>query len=173
MESHDDYYSLKGTVQNLMLMKLAFDYGVDLKKFPHYVVNYDFGQEYDWDIFMHTVNSVFTIVDYWFPHSGEEEIPDKTYWCERAGLSHHHDDLEGTGIIVILDDRIDHTKIRSGTIGGGADFYCGYGEITSIENGVILTWYEDDGPIDLVDVLYVLLDILPTRKEQESNAVAI
>lgn len=174
METHDDYYCLKGTLQNLMLMKLAFDYGLDSKIFSGYIVNYDFGQEYDWDIFMTTVETLFTVVECWFPHSGEDDIEEKKYWCERAGIYESANDLETLGVLVLLDDCINHTKVPSGSIGGTSDLYCGFGEISTFENGVLVTWYEDDGPIDLVDLLYFLLSIMPERKEQNNNyAVAI
>ncbi|MDE3841013.1 hypothetical protein C0966_17250 (plasmid) [Bacillus methanolicus] len=163
METHEDYYSLKGTVQNLMLLKLAYDNGVDVKQFPDYVTNFDFGAEYDWDIFLRTVESLFTIVECWGPYSGEDDVEDKAYWCHAADFKLiDESQLDSWGILVLLDDRIEHSKVPAGSLGGGIDFYSGFAEIMPLEKGVVVIWDEDDGPVNLVEILYVLIEILQT-----------
>jgi hypothetical protein len=166
MESHDEYYEFRNAVRNLMQLKMAFDYGIKLEGFATYLNDF-YGDECDWDILIHTINEVFTIADYWTPHSGDDDIEDKEYWCNVAGYNLRDEDhTEETGVLVILDDRIDYTKLRSGSCGGGSDFYNGFAEIMPIPNGIVMTWDEGDGAIDLVDVTYYMLAALPYEKER-------
>lgn len=166
MESHDEYYAFRFAARNLMQLKLAYDYGIKLDGFAKYLNNF-YGDECDWDIFIQTINEMFTIVDYWTPHSGDDDIQDKEYWCEVAGYDlRDQDQTEYTGVLVILDDRIDHTKLRSGASGGGSDFYSGFAETMPIPNGIVMTWDEEDGALDLVDVTFYMLAALPSEKER-------
>jgi hypothetical protein len=168
MESHDDYYDLKGSIQNLMLLKLAYDYGVDIKALPGSILNYEESLYQDWEIFMSIVESLFTIVEYWLPHSGDENLDDKLFWTEDT-LS----DLKEIGVMVILDDRINPAEVYSGCLcSGGSDWICGFAEMEPYtEKGMIIKWEENEGNVDWVDVLYGILHSIP-NKERKEDAVA-
>lgn len=158
MENRDQVYGYQASIRNLMMLKLAFDKGINIEKFPNYIVDYNFGIENDWEIFMRIIDSIFTIVEWWCPYSASED-KEKKYWCELAGFQSYNDDLESIGVLIIMDDRIKQSNIMPSTIGWSSDFYSGYAEILSIENGAVIVWDEDDGAIDWVEALFHLIDV--------------
>lgn len=173
MNSHDEYYALKASVRNLMMVKMAYDKGLNVKDFPDYVVDYDFNQENDWDIFMRILDSLFTIVEIWSPYSDENEF-EKTFWLQEAtNATLDEDDIKTRGVLVVLDDLVDLSRIPAGAFGGGSDFYQGWFEINAYNKGAIITWDEEDGAVDLVDLLFGLIQMVPNKKERNQNALAI
>lgn len=62
MENRDQVYGYQASIRNLMMLKLAFDKGINIEKFPNYIVDYNFGIENDWEIFMRIIDSIFTTV---------------------------------------------------------------------------------------------------------------
>lgn len=174
MNSHDEYYELKESVRNLMMLKMAYDKGLKIANLPEYVTNYGFNQEKDWDIFFGVLNSFFTIVESWSPYSDDDEESEKAYWLSEAyNSAMDKDEIKTKGVMVVLDDLVELAKIPIGGFGGGSDFYQGWFEINAYDKGALVTWDEEDGVMDLVDLLFGLLQMIPDIKEREHNAMAI
>jgi len=174
MNSHDEYYSVRASLRNLMLLKMAFDRGIDISKYPSYQIDLDFGHDEGWDIFYRTVNEIATVTEWFFPHNGDEENGEKRYWikqyCQDSYMS-NNEHLDSVGVLVIMDELIDQRKVSPGST-GGSDFYPGFAEVTSFQNGIIVWWDEDDGGVDWVDVLYLILENIPA-KEEPAHEMAI
>lgn len=174
MNTHDEYYAIQSSLRNLGMLKMIYDSGIDVKDYPSYTVDFDFGGDEGFSIFYKAVNELFTIAEWFFPHNTDEEAEQKKYWirqyCQGSYLS-EQDNVDSVGVLVIMDDRIDQRKVETGSV-GGSDFCPGFAEVTSCPNGIILWWDEDDGGVDWVDVLYLILSSLP-KEEDLNNEMAI
>lgn len=174
MNTHDEYYAVRASLRNLMLLKMAFDRGLNIDKYPSYQVDLDFGHDEGWDIFHRTVNEIATVTEWFFPHNGDEEKENKYYWikqyCQNSYMS-DKEHVDSVGVLILMDDRIDQRTVQTGSI-GGSDFYPGFAEVTSFENGIIAWWDEDDGGVDWVDLLYLILMSIPAEEEMK-NEMAI
>ncbi|OUM93594.1 MAG: hypothetical protein BAA00_06070 [Parageobacillus thermoglucosidasius] len=157
----EDYYNLKSSLQGLKMLKLAYDYGINIRNFPDFNADISFYSA-EWDIFIECLQSLFTIVDWWTPYEGEDE--EKIYWLQQANIdTEAYGDVDGTGVIVLLDDRFTRDSVSDEacySVGPDRFLYYGYAEILPIENGLLIYYCEDDGEIDLVEVLYILIDCI-------------
>ncbi|WP_374717724.1 hypothetical protein [Neobacillus sp.] len=155
MQTIDEFYLLQASIRNLMMLKLAYDKGFNVENYASYINDFDYGIDNSWEIFMNILHDMFSIVDVWYPYS-EEDMEDKYYWSQLAGFPYSKDELESIGVIVILDDQIKKSMVPTGSV-RGLDFYGGFGEIRSLDNGMVIIWCEDDGQLELVDIVYDLI----------------
>ncbi|MFP7442576.1 MULTISPECIES: hypothetical protein [Bacillus] len=161
METRDDFYMLQTTLNNLGLLKIAYDSGVDMKNFTHYKVTHDFSFDPIWENFSIAIHELVEEYEF-YPPDNEDVEQDKKYWTDLAGASSTY--LDCVAVLVILDDRID--TFETWSIGGysmGA-WYSGFGEIYPIERGMVLIIDENDGPIDYTDALSLIVELLNLEK---------
>lgn len=172
METHDDYYALKESIQNLMILKMAFDQGLNVADYPEFMVD-QYGGSNGWEIFCQALKSLVTIMEWWPPYDGREEEEEKSYWVNQYCLNDNiRDDVQSMGVMVLLDDRIDQRTVKTGSVGGGNEWYEGFADISSCENGIIIYWFEDDGPVDLANLFGFLVLSLP-EMEDKTNEMAV
>ncbi|MEN0651322.1 MULTISPECIES: hypothetical protein [Bacillati] len=170
---YDEFYCIQSSLQNFKLLKLAYDYGLDVSTYKDFHATSYEGNWGNYDTFITLVYDLFEIVDVWGPYNDDrEENLEKSYWLRQAWKDASIDSVESDGVIVILDDRLKKEHIRDGGVWGGLnDFYYGYAEIYPLEQGVVIQYNEDDGEVNWVDVLYYL--ILTLTRSEQTNEVAI
>lgn len=178
MYNHDDYYTIKSTIRNLLLLKMGHESGIDVTYYPDYSADDQFGTDEGWDIFFRIINEYFEITEWFFPYGANDSEKqkinsEKEYWIKQyATASFDRNEYESLGVLVIMDDRIDQRKVDTGACFGGSDFYQGFAEISSFDKGIVVWWDEDDGSIDTVELLYAILSSIPA-KEAEKNEMAV
>lgn len=166
MYTRDDWYCLQGTLSNLMLLKVAYDAGINMDIFNHYRVDFNMVNDYEYENFLEAIDYLFEIVHH-IPAYEEEYIPEKKYWAELVGNVEGFDD--SVSILIILDDKL--SNFEKVSIGGHhilAHWYMGYGEIQSFENGMAIIYSEEDGPLEWNEVLYIICnEILAISRKDE------
>ncbi|EAR66155.1 hypothetical protein B14911_10487 [Bacillus sp. NRRL B-14911] len=161
METREDLYMLQATLNNLALLKIAYDSGLDMQNFTHYVVSYDFSFDPIWGNFSIAIQELAEEYEY-YPPDSEEVEQEKKYWIDLAGASNTY--LDSVSVLVILDDRIEPFELWS--IGGYSmgTWYSGFGEIYPIDRGMVLIIDEEEGPIDYTNALSLIVERLNLEK---------
>ena len=128
--------------------------------------DYYIGNEVEWDILLTTLSYLFCISEIFHPY--DERIEDRLYWMNHGGKQLHDESwADEMGVIVILDDRLQSHIYSTKTIDSDRQLVEGYADVTYFDRGILITWSDDYGHPDLVEVLYEILVRCKT------NAVAI
>ncbi|MDQ0273504.1 hypothetical protein [Cytobacillus purgationiresistens] len=163
METREDIYNVQYTLNELYLLKIAYEIKINMQIFDDVFsnINSNFGFSSESAIFNTVVEQLFCIVeclDEYPHHDLEKEVNgNKEYWLNLAN-NHCEVDHSGTGLIVILDDRIAPFETRSfGGYYNPNNWYMAYGEIFSIDKGLIIAYSEQDGPLNYIEILNILV----------------
>jgi hypothetical protein len=166
MFTRDEVYSMQSTLNNLLLLKYAYDAGLDMKEFHEYETMVDFCYDPGWELFITSIGQLFEIIEIYSPYCNLDE-EERNYWLSLAG---YKDYFESQGVIVMLDDRI--TPFKSRMVSGNysmSSWYSGQGEISWIEGGIVFMFDEEEGPLDYSDSLSIIIQTLQQSiAEQES-----
>lgn len=171
---YDEFYCIKSSLQNLKMLKLAFDYGLDVSKYKDFHLYQ--GTMSNWNVyemFISIISDIFEIVEQFEPYDEDEE--EKRYWMKETYREYvdtnflEYLGLDSNGVIVILDDRLTQRSIPCGVIDSGStnDFYYGFTELLSIEDGLVIHYNEDEGEPDWVEVLCVLIELMGSEQTNE------
>ncbi|WP_028393949.1 hypothetical protein [Bacillus cihuensis] len=171
----DDVYELKESLRNLIMLKIAYDYELDMSKFHDFYVNYDMGINDSFDIFMSAIIQQFEVFDY-IGGDDDESMEAKRYWaCDT-------DVYESTAIIVLLDDRkqelfSNFTFADIPTYSREPYRYEGYGgycDIFDTEKGIVILYDEEDGPVDWLEIFSLVIEYGAhlNNVESESNEMS-
>lgn len=168
MYSREHVYSLKVTLNNLLLLKIAHDHGLDMSRFSSYQADIEMGDDPNWQLFTTALDQLFEVWDVYDPFDCDKE--DKTYWLNLVKYDYQHA-FESLGIIVMLHDDIqpfERDSVGSLYLNQYDNWYGGFGEFFSIDRGIVLVFDEDDGLIDYTETLAFILSVLKkTKQEQE------
>lgn len=169
METRDDLYQLQYSLNTLMLLKVAFDAGINMDVFTDYAIGNSFEDYNDFSIFLQAVDEIMEICEV-FSSYDQDDQEDIKYWCNQAGYDNRL--YSTTNVIVILDDRIKPFEHRG--FGGGYNvnqWYVGYGEIVHFDRGFLIVYDEEDGAVDWADPLCIICeDILVKNQLEESES---
>ncbi|WP_282155785.1 hypothetical protein [Cytobacillus gottheilii] len=163
MDTRDEVFDFRNAINNLLLLKLAYDAGVDMGVFKDKEFGFnDYGFDQAENLFYKAVDQLFEIFEVYQPdyslkmdHAMKKE---RNYWLALAGYEEGYDTQ---GIIVFLDDRI--TPFGTRTIGGHYRddvWFSAFGEASWIENGIVFVFDEDEGALDYSDTLALLIQII-------------
>ncbi len=166
MQNRDEFHDLLGSLNHLALIKMAYDAGVPLNELSHYSVSYEFGEDHSWDNFIISVQYLFEIEDWYWPYDDTNQ-EEKKYWMS---LVDDDDDIsECKGVYVFMDDRI--KPFESIPIGGYQPngWYSGFGQLHSIDRGIVMIFDEEEGPIDYTETLAALIGVLKDSERKEDR----
>lgn len=169
METRDDLYQLQYSLNTLMILKVAYDAGINMDVFSDYTIENDFADTNDFSIFLQAIEEKIEICEVYSKYDKNDD-EDINYWCNQAGYDSRM--YSTTNIIVLLDDKIKPFKDQG--FGGGYNlnqWYVGYGEIIHFDRGILIVYDEEDGAVEWADPLYIIaLEILAEKKSEESES---
>lgn len=169
METRDDLYQLQYSLNTLMLLKVAYDAGINMDVFSDYAIENSLDNYNDLSIFLRAIEELVEIVEIYSCDDKDSE-EDIKYWCNEAGYDNRL--YSTTNVIVLLDDQIKPFEPRG--FGGGYNvnqWYTAYGEIVHFDKGILIVYDEEDGAVDWADPLCVICeDILAKIQLEESES---
>ncbi|MEK3993092.1 hypothetical protein [Robertmurraya sp. FSL R5-0851] len=174
MQTRDDLYQHQYSLNTLMLLKVAYDAGINMNVFSDYAISSSFEDYNDLSIFLRAIEEVVEICELYSSYDKDDEEEIK-YWCNQASYDNHL--YSTTNIIVLLDDQINRFENRG--FGGGYNinqWYVGYGEIVHFDKGILIVYDEEDGAVDWADPLYIICEDILAKisvEEGESYEMAV
>lgn len=169
METRDELYQLQYSLNTLMLLKVAYDAGINMDVFSDYAIENSLDNYNDLSIFLRAIDELVDIFEIYScdDKDGQEDI---RYWCNHAGYDNRL--YSTSNVIVLLDDQIKPFEPRG--FGGGYNvnqWYTAYGEIVHFDRGILIVYDEEDGAVDWADPLCIIFeDILAKNQLEESES---
>ena len=153
LETIEEIWDLKQSALNLLMIKIAHEFGVDVKnsRISPYQTDIVNGFDNGYEIFIDILQMVYEIVEI-YCWDDEETIDERNYWLRET-------DFDPSMCVVLMDDRLKGIKNVSFIDLMMERIVDTCVEMYSIESGIVILWDDDYGYPDWTSILYSLYKV--------------